>query len=316
MQQLIKSGEFYKTIDLIITPLVLANEETSPSHQYFNNDFLSQIGYNIEEVPNKNTWFEKAYPDEKYRQEVIKTWDNCLETAKLNGDTHVHMVAKVCCADGCFKWFDIHENTFGQNKVVTFLDVNELLESNEDLIDVLKQKDILLSIIAHDVRSPLSNIKQIVNGYKSMDLSKQEIENVFFSMGTQIDYIFNIINSLLIRTSTDRGSFIEKREHIQLEEFFSKYREYYKERMEKHNIDFIFEFTEKAIINCDHFVLDIICRNLIDNAIKYSPENGKIYISFEKNTNCGAIVIRDTGPGMSAMQSDRILNNKGSRRLN
>ncbi|MGZ3750668.1 MAG: sensor histidine kinase, partial [Mucilaginibacter sp.] len=254
-------------------------------------------------------------PDQNYRTEVIGNWEKCIETAKVNGDTHVHLMVRICCADGSFKWFDIHENTFGDNKVVTFMDVNELQESYEELADISKQKDILLSIIAHDVRSPLANIKQIVNNYKTLELSEDEIEEVFSSMGTQIDYIFDIINSLLVRTSADRGSFIEMREQINLKNFFSKYREYYKERLEKQNIEFVFELSDEAVINYDPFILDVICRNLVDNAIKFTPENGKIYASFKRKANHSELVIRDTGPGISAEQSARILNNEGSRRL-
>ncbi|MGZ3819482.1 MAG: PAS domain S-box protein, partial [Mucilaginibacter sp.] len=127
MQSLIKSEEFFKTLDLIITPVILVNGEGR--HQYFNKAFLSNIGYSIEYIPDKNAWFEKAYPDQNYRTEVIGNWEKCIETAKVNGDTHVHLMVRICCADGSFKWFDIHENTFGDNKVVTFMDVNELQES-------------------------------------------------------------------------------------------------------------------------------------------------------------------------------------------
>jgi len=313
MQNLINTSEFYETIDLIITPVILANSNTEC--QYVNKAFLSQIGYSAEDIPDQDTWFNRVHPDESYRQEVKANWQKRTESAKNKGETHMHMVTKVYCANGSFKWFDIHESLFGNNKVVTFLDVDELQESNEELTDVLKQKDILLSIIAHDVRSPLSNIKQIINNYKSMDLSAQEIENIFFSMDTQIDYIFNIINSLLIRTSADKGVFIEKREQIHLDVFFSKYREYYKERMEKQNIEFVFELPGEVSINYDPFILDVISRNLIDNAIKYSPENGRIYITFKEKTGYSELVIRDIGAGMSVAQSERILNNKGSRRL-
>jgi PAS domain S-box-containing protein len=313
MQELINTGEFYETLDLITTPIILANNETVC--QYVNKAFLSQIGYPIEDIVDQDSWFNKVHPDENYRREVMQNWQNRIETARIKGETHAHMVTKVCCADGSYKWFDIHESIFGNNKVISFLDVNELQESNEELTDVLKQKDILLSIIAHDVRSPLSNIKQIVSNYKSMDLSEQEIEEVFSGMGSQIDYIFNIINSLLIRTSGDRGSFIEKKEQINLKDFFSKYVSYYKERMEKQHVNFVFELPGEATINFDPFILDVICRNLIDNAIKYSPDNGSVYISFHKKTDSDTLTIRDIGPGMSATQSDLILNNKGSRRL-
>jgi PAS domain S-box-containing protein len=313
MKTLIDTAEFYEAIDLIITPIILADNNTVC--QYVNTAFLNQIGYDIKDIQDQEAWFNLVHPDENYRRNVKENWQKRLESARIKGESHVRMVTKIFCADGSYKWFDIHESIFGNRKVVTFLDVDELQENYEELTDVLKQKDILLSIIAHDVRSPLSNIRQIVTEYKNMDLSAQEIEDVFFSMGTQIDYIFNIINSLLIRTSADRGTFIEKREKIYLKNFFEKYSDYYKDRMEKQNVSFVFELSGNVTVNFDPFILDVISRNLIDNAIKYSPENGSIYISFGENAEYSELVIRDTGPGMTDIQSERILNNKGSRRL-
>lgn len=313
MQELISTREFYETIDLIITPILLADSNTTC--QYVNKAFLSQIGYGPEDIIDQDTWYERVYKDDKHRQEVKENWKQLVESAKNNNESHIHMVTRICCADGTQKWFDIHESIFGENKVVTFLDVDELQENNQELTDVLKQKDILLSIIAHDVRSPLGNIKHIVNNYKSLDLSEDEMGEVFTEMGNQIDYIFNIINSLLIRTSGDHGNFVERTESICLKSFFVKYEEYYKERMDKQNVNFLFELPEKAIINFDPFILDVISRNLIDNAIKYTPENGSIYITFTEGQLGPALTIRDTGPGMTEEQSNRILNNKGSRRL-
>jgi len=313
MTKHITESDFYETIDLINTPILLANKETVC--EYVNQAFLKQIGYHSQDIYDQQAWFDRAYPDTGYREDVQQTWWQLVEVAKHQGESHVHMMTRVHCADGSLKWFDIHESIIGENKVISFLDVDELQENNEELNDLLKQKDILLSIIAHDVRSPLGNIRQIVNNYKSLDLSELEITEIFAEMGNQIDYIFNIINSLLIRTSAERGSFIEKREPINLKAFFGKYLDYYRDRVDKQNIAFVFELDDEQIVQFDPFILDVISRNLIDNAIKYTPENGHIFISFTKGPDYDQLTIRDTGAGMSELQSERILNNKGSRRL-
>jgi len=313
MKDLINTNEFYETIDLIITPVILAKNSTEC--QYINKAFLSSIGYSKEDIPDQDAWFKKVHPDEKYRKEVMANWKMRLESAKDKEETHVHMVTKICCADGSFKWFDIHENIFGSNKVVTFLDVDELQKTNEELVDILQQKDILLSVIAHDVRSPLSNIRQIVANYKEMDLSEDEMRGIFSNLDSQVEYIFNMVNSLLLRTSGVMGLFRERREIIYLKDFFLKYRKYYRERLEKQHIDFVFDLADDLVINFDPFILDIIARNIIDNAIKFTPENGMIYFSFEKKADGSDVIIRDTGVGMSEKQSNLILNNKGGMRL-
>jgi signal transduction histidine kinase len=311
--EIINTNEFYDTIDLIITPVILSTNDTKS--QFVNRAFLSQIGYTVADIPDQNAWFEKAYPNENYRNEVKQSWELCLVSAKTKGETHVHRVARICCADGTFKWFDVHENIFGDYKVVTFLEVDELQKSNEELVALLEQKDILLSVMAHDVRSPLSNIRQIFANFKEMDLSEDEIGGIFSNLDTQIEHIFNMVNSLLLRTSGEMGIFEEKTQTVHLKDFFLKYPKYYLERVEKQHIDFVFELADGDTINFDPFILDVIARNLIDNVIKFTPENGKIYISFEKKADSSDLIIRDTVVGMSEKQRGLILNNTDSMRL-
>jgi signal transduction histidine kinase len=81
--------------------------------------------------------------------------------------------------------------------------------------------------------------------------------------------------------------------------------------MEKHNVRFVFNIPGNVAVNFDPFILDAISRNLIDNAIKYSPDSGNIFITYTEGEALAEISIRDTGPGMSATQSANILNNTG-----
>ena len=313
MQNLIKTDEFFKTIDLIITPVIIANKATR--HLYFNKAFRQDIGYSVDFIPDLETWYEVAYPDTAYRTTVRQQWETQQTAASLRDDRHIHLVAKIKCANNLFCWYDIHESVFGDYRVITFLNIDALQESHAELLDALKQKDILLSIIAHDVRSPLSNIQQIVSNYEQMALSAEEVRDLFSRMGVQIEYIFSIINSLLVRTSTDRGAFIEKSEELNLLAFYLKYTAYYKDRLEQKNVNLKIRFSGHETMNFDPFVLDMISRNLIDNAIKYSPKDGTVEISFKSEDAYSDILIRDDGPGMSVQQTERILQNQGSRRL-
>jgi signal transduction histidine kinase len=313
MHNLIKTEEFFKTIDLIVTPVIVANQKTA--RVYFNEAFNSEIGYQTGEIPTLERWFELAYPDPVYRQHIASQWETELAKSREFRHNHAHLVARVQRADGSHCWYDIHRTMHGDYQVITFLNIDALHKNHEELQETVQQKDILLSIIAHDVRSPLATIRQIVHHYEHMELSADEIAGILSQMDIQIEYIFNIINSLLVRASADRGSFIEKREAINIKEFYSKYTGYYRERLDKQQLKFSMELSGAESIVFDPFILDMISRNLIDNAIKYSPLNGTIYLSFNGQSEFSRICIRDEGPGISDAQSDRILNNQGSRRL-
>jgi len=310
MKYLIETKELNQTLDQMITPMMLTNEAEEPV--YINRAFQSQVGYFIDEMPDKPSWFEKAYPDPVYRKQVMESWDDALISALKSDDPTIHVTSKIYCADGVYRWFEVYKHTIGNKHAITFLNVDELKTQAEELADTVKQKDALLAVIAHDVRSPLSCIKQIVNGYENLNLSDLDIEDLFFKMNNQVDYIFNIVNSLLMRISDDKGRFIEQPEPINLKKFFSKYAVYYKDQLMAQRIGLVLDFPEDTIITYDPGILDVVCRNLLDNAIKYTDENGVIGISLKRSAEYTRILIRDTGPGMSSEQVDCIINNTNS----
>ena len=47
-------------------------------HEYLNPKFIKMFGYTIDDVPDKKTWFEKAYPDPDYREKVVEAWSDDL----------------------------------------------------------------------------------------------------------------------------------------------------------------------------------------------------------------------------------------------
>ncbi|MDB5136411.1 MAG: two-component sensor histidine kinase [Mucilaginibacter sp.] len=292
--------------------MMLTDEANAPA--YLNRAFQSQFGYIIDEVPDQSTWLKKAYPNLDYRIQIMENWKEALASALECGDASAHLVSKICCADGVFRWFDVHQHTIGTKNAFTFLNVDELKKHSEDLADIVQVKENQLCIIAHDVRSPLSFIKQIVNSREKINLSERDIEDLFFRMSNQVDHVFSIVNSLLMRTSDELGRFIAHREPINLRDFFSKYSGYYNERLRSQNIGLVLELAEDAVLNYDSSILDVVCRNLLDNAIKFTGNNGMIYISFKKMVGHTKLFIRDTGTGMSPEQIAQIINNKGRRK--
>jgi signal transduction histidine kinase len=310
MKYLIEINEPNQTLDQMITPMMLTNEANEPV--YLNRAFQSQVGYTLNELPDQDSWLEKAYPNPDYRGKIIESWSDAFTAALKNGDASAHFLSKICCADGVSRWFDVHLHTIGTKHAVTFLNVDEFKKRTDELTDRVQQKENLLCIIAHDVRGPLSCIKQIASGYEKLSLPERDIEDLFFKTVNQVDHVFSIVNTLLMRASGERGMFVVQWELINLRDFFLKYFIYYKARLRKQNIGFAMELGEDIILNYDPAILDVICRNLLENAIKFTGDNGMIYISFKRIPGHSKLFIRDTGQGMSPAQVEQIINRKGS----
>jgi nitrogen-specific signal transduction histidine kinase len=313
MEHTIELNEPNQTLDQMITPMMLTNEVNTPA--YINRAFLLQVGYTLNEIPDYNSWLKKAYPNPDYREKVMESWDDALAAASSGTDASAHFMSKICCADGVFRWFEIYHHTIGTKHAVTFLNVDELKRQAEDLAEVVQQKETQLCIIAHDVRSPLSCIKQVVSDYEKINLNKGDVEELLFRMNSQVDHVFNIVNSLLIRNSDERGRFIPQHEPINVKNFLLKYSVFYKERLTNQDISLFLDLKEDMILHYDAGILDVICRNLLDNAIKFAGTNGAIHISFKKLTGYAKLTISDTGPGMPAEQVAQINGNKANHKV-
>lgn len=57
------------------SPFGLSIMKPDTTFEYFNPKFTEIFGYTVQDLPNKEAWFEKAYPDKKYRREVISIWE-------------------------------------------------------------------------------------------------------------------------------------------------------------------------------------------------------------------------------------------------
>lgn len=73
--------------------------------EYLNHQFTKQFGYTIDDIPTLEIWYKKAYPDEKYRKEVIKHWEDAISKAQEEGISPAFVEVNIRCKDGSEKGF-------------------------------------------------------------------------------------------------------------------------------------------------------------------------------------------------------------------
>ncbi|MBF4237540.1 GGDEF domain-containing protein, partial [Vibrio anguillarum] len=73
---------FFRSLDIIPLPIVVSQGiistiegDNNRQHLYFNQTFVKELGYTIQDIPDISTWFTTVYPDPEYRQEVALRWE-------------------------------------------------------------------------------------------------------------------------------------------------------------------------------------------------------------------------------------------------
>ena len=187
---------------------------------------------------------------------------------------------------------DITNRKIAEEKINLY--VNELKELNAT-------KDKFFSIIAHDLKNPFNNIlgfsELLKEEVRETDLDTIEIyANKIYSSAHQT---FRLLENLLDWANTHRGHMIYTPEDLSLSEVTSEIIENLMQYAQKKEIDLQNKIQEGVRLLADRNMLKSILRNLITNAIKFTPMNGKVEIFSVAYSGEVKISVKDTGIGMT-----------------
>ena len=147
-------------------------------------------------------------------------------------------------------------------------------------------KNRLFSIIGHDLRSPLSAIKMqldfILRGI--IDPSdKKFVDSTIHNLANTTDEAFNLLDNLLNWAKSESGVLSIIDEKINLKEIVEQNERLIKMALDDKQIAFNIEVPEDAFIMADLNMLKTILRNLLSNALKFTPKKGTITIAATQN---------------------------------
>lgn len=198
-----------------------------------------------------------------------------------------------------------------QKRAKDLENLNEKLKSSEQkLIELNQTKDKLFSIISHDLRSPFQGILGYINILQEEinELSKNEIIEIVNKMFDATNSVFNLLNNLLQWSRLQRDKTEYNLEEIKLIYIVENVIESLKANADKKNIKIENKVLPKHIVLADTSLLNSILTNLISNAIKFTPRNGKITISSIDKDNFIRISVIDTGVGIKTEDLDKLFN--------
>lgn len=194
----------------------------------------------------------------------------------------------------------------------------EIRQKNEQLSLINAEKDKIFSIIAHDLRSPLSGFIGTTNilSEELDSLTKEEIQELVQILKNSSESFYRLIENLLDWSLIQRRLISYIPENAYLLPVVNNCINLLAESSGRKNISVKCYVPDDTRINADIHMLETVIRNLISNAVKFTPGGGEITILASSADNSTIQVeIRDTGIGMNSELIDKlfILNEKTSR---
>jgi two-component system sensor histidine kinase/response regulator len=173
----------------------------------------------------------------------------------------------------------------------------QLFNSNAELERLNSVKDKLFSVLSHDLRSPMGSLKALLNLFDNASLTPKESSEVLRKLNHQLEVSENLLESLLQWAKAELSEKIDS-EKVILADVVHTVAIQLRSRIEEKNISLCNDVNFQLIALADGMQVEIILRNLISNAVKFTPAGGVINIQGKAGENSVLITVEDNGLGM------------------
>jgi heavy metal sensor kinase len=153
---------------------------------------------------------------------------------------------------------------------------------------------------AHELRTPLAALKGRIGVTLSRTRSQTVYQETLQDMEKQVDRLIRLSNDLLFMARLDQGQFQPHLERIELSDFMGAVVDLIRPLATSKSIILDESIPAALMLRGDMDLLIRLFLNVLDNAVKFTPENGRISLNASLNDDHVQITITDTGPGIAA----------------
>ena len=176
---------------------------------------------------------------------------------------------------------------------------NQFKIQSDQLIAMNKLKDRLFSIIAHDLRGPLINLNEVIKMLNSGIITDAEFKLFIPKLSKNIGYTTGLLENLLFWSRSQLQGEIIKPVYFNFKGITDNIIALFDHVIKEKNIITENNLDPFSLVYADMDMIQLIVRNLISNAVKFSKQGGSIKITSKIKEKNFIICISDTGVGIS-----------------
>lgn len=178
----------------------------------------------------------------------------------------------------------------------------QLSATNSELGRLNEVKDMLFSVISHDLRGPIANLRSTLELLRTGNLRPEELSMLTERIGRQLEVSGSALENILQWAKAQLNDGTSNPAKIHLSDLVATvYAQVQLNAANKH-ITVENEVDKDVVIFADKDQMEVVIRNLLTNAIKFTPAGGRIKIKAERVGESIRLIIEDTGVGMSREQ--------------
>ncbi|HEY8936789.1 MAG TPA: ATP-binding protein [Cyclobacteriaceae bacterium] len=191
------------------------------------------------------------------------------------------------------------------NQTITFMHEkmerqhHEILQKNEELLSLNNEKNNLISIVAHDLKSPLNQIRSVITLIKMSKHNPEETESYISMIEGSAIRLSDMIGKILDVEAVEYNNLNLKPQRVNLSTTLNSITDRYTLNARQKEIRVERNIQPHLFVSVDPDYIDQVLENVISNAIKFSPIHKKLFVNL---THAGSRIIaeiKDEGPGLN-----------------
>ncbi|QMV41289.1 hypothetical protein FPL14_08870 [Cohnella cholangitidis] len=215
--------------------------------------------------------------------------------AQVNGESRVYSVKVYPLAS---------RGGPAQGTVSVLFDITDKQRQMEQIVQLNQLKDHLFAIVSHDIRNPLAvqaSLIEVLEADKTM--FNRNHQEVIDALSGQIQNTFAMIENLLEWFRSQKEGMLLQPERLRLSDVVEEVCRTLRIKGEAKQIAIPIEIDGDIAVYADREAVNLIVRNLLTNAIKFSERGGKVAVSAETKAGQVIVSVSDNGVGM---EEDRV----------
>jgi signal transduction histidine kinase len=322
-----QAGNYEAALQGFNKSLELAIEGNLPSIEMENYRNMADMFYDKKDFPNHSLYLKKYYnlkdsmfntanknqlteleADYQLEKKNASLAKQEAETQKSKNQRNIFMVISIAIL-GLLTALAFLYHKIKKNNALLLEKNAQIQLQKEELQSLNTVKDRLFSIISHDLRNPLVALKSYLSLADQPNLTAEKKDTYKKQTVQAVAHTSNMLDNLLVWANLQLKNTKPSITNIDLEDCVNDAIGTCKAQALQKNIQFNKIVLATTALG-ESTILEIALRNILSNAVKFSPTNSDIIITTKRENTATFITIKDSGVGMTAAQINGLLNNE------